>query len=272
MINLIEYAAPDLYPNKTLFSALLERRFYVQNLVNYVLFLGVMHITDNSCKNTYISFRDVKASPSLALFTPWDMDASWGREWDGSMRDEQGFDKIMEDCGLFKRLINDNPADFHRRMHDTWIRWRNSSFSIDSVTARINAYSDLFTSSGAFLREMRKWPGTVVTINTETRYMLTWYKKSFDFINEFLKDYPTSIQSVTAGNDMQISATTDGANIIVNGTTGNEAHIRIYDTAGTAVESTDAALPYRSGNLAPGIYIINISVDGTTVRKKVAVF
>ena len=105
MINLIEYAAPDLYPNKTLFSALLERRFYVQNLVNYVLFLGVMHITDNSCKNTYISFRDVKASPSLALFTPWDMDASWGREWDGSMRDEQGFDKIMEDCGLFKRLI-----------------------------------------------------------------------------------------------------------------------------------------------------------------------
>ena len=40
MINLIEYAAPDLYPNKTLFSALLERRFYVQNLVNYVLFLG----------------------------------------------------------------------------------------------------------------------------------------------------------------------------------------------------------------------------------------
>ena len=157
-------------------------------------------------------------------------------------------------------------------MHDTWIRWRNSSFSIDSVTARINAYSDLFTSSGAFLREMRKWPGTVVTINTETRYMLTWYKKSFDFINEFLKDYPTSIQSVTAGNDMQISATTDGANIIVNGTTGNEAHIRIYDTAGTAVESTDTALPYRSGNLAPGIYIINISVDGTTVRKKVAVF
>lgn len=272
MINLIEYAAPDLYPNKTLFSALLERRFYVQNLVNYVLFLGVMHITDNSCKNTYISFRDVKASPSLALFTPWDMDASWGREWDGSMRDEQGFDKIMEDCGLFKRLINDNPADFHRRMHDTWIRWRNSSFSIDSVTARINAYSDLFTSSGAFLREMRKWPGTVVTINTETRYMLTWYKKSFDFINEFLKDYPTSIQSVTADNDMQISATTDGANIIVNGTTGNEAHIRIYDTAGTAVESTDAALPYRSGNLAPGIYIINISVDDTTVRKKVAVF
>ena len=244
----------------------------MQNLVNYVLFLGVMHITDNSCKNTYISFRDVKASPSLALFTPWDMDASWGREWDGSMRDEQGFDKIMEDCGLFKRLINDNPADFHRRMHDTWIRWRNSSFSIDSVTARINAYSDLFTSSGAFLREMRRWPGTVVTINTETRYMLTWYKKSFDFINEFLKDYPTSIQSVTAGNDMQISATTDGANIIVNGTTGNEAHIRIYDTAGTAVESTDAALPYRSGNLAPGIYIINISVDGTTVRKKVAVF
>ena len=271
LISLITFAAPDLNGNNYKFSLLMGNHFYLQNLVNYVLFLNVFHINDNNCKNTYISFEDIKALHSRALFTPWDMDASIGRNWDGSLLNSYGFDAVVYNCGLFQRLIDDNPGDFRRLIHDTWIRWRSTCFAPDSVEAHINAYRDLFKSSGAYMREMARWSGSLENIDTEAAYMVKWYNNSYAAVNSFLKDYPTGVTDVVSSRGLAITASSGGRRITVDAAADATAEVRIYDTSGMLRESAETTLPYTSGELTRGVYVVSVKTGGTVVRKKVAV-
>lgn len=271
LIRLIAFSAPDLNDNNYKFSLLMKNYFHLQNLVNYVLFINVFHIYDNNCKNTYISFEDSHALHPRALFTPWDMDASIGRNWEGSRLESYGFDKVVYNCGLFQRLIDDNPGDFHKLIHDTWIRWRTTCFAPDSVAAHINAYRDLFKSSGAYKREMARWAGSLENIDTEAAYMVKWYNNSYAAVNSFLKDYPTGVADVVSGRGPAITATSGGRRITVGAAVDATAEVRIYDTSGMLLERAETTLPYTSGELTRGVYVVSVKAGGTVMRKKVAV-
>ena len=71
--------------------------------------INLFHINDNNCKNTYVSFRDVNSATSVALITPWDLDASLGRNWDGGILNSFGFTNQITACGLFRRLFDGGP-------------------------------------------------------------------------------------------------------------------------------------------------------------------
>lgn len=267
---LLKFTTPATNPNKTNFASLLRRKYYQQNLTNFMLMINLFHINDNHCKNTYVSFRDVNSATSVALITPWDLDASLGRNWDGGILNSFGFTNQITACGLFRRLFDGGPYYYRENFRDTWIRLKNSVLSPDSINARILAYKELLYKSGAWGREMNRWPGSMEGINTETSYMMDWYARSVNFTDSVLADFPSDINDVRTLPDGNLYATTEDGCIIVNSQSGS-AKIAIYSSDGALIESADAQTPYRSRQLENGVYVVNVKTGNATLRKKVLI-
>lgn len=268
--NLITFTAPATNSNKVKFAALLRNKYYLQNLTDFILFVNVLHINDNNCKNTYVSYRDVKDVTPQALLTPWDLDASFGRDWNSELLNVQGFGSQVTSCGLFDRLLNGGPAYFRQNFRDTWIRWKSGAFSLDSVRNRIMAYKDLLYKSGAWKREMLRWPNSMGAIDTETNYMVSWYARAIANADSVLADFPSAINDVVVNPANDVSILVQD-NMVVVKCSDLQAQISIWSVDGAEVENQNAAIPYRSRVLEKGVYVVCVKTAHTTARKKVLI-
>lgn len=268
--DLIKFTAAETNPDSRKFNAQLSRHYYMQNLADFVLFINLLHVNDNNCKNTYVSFRDAGSGIQRALITPWDLDASFGRNWDGSLLDSQGFGQQTSSCGLFDRLVNHGPNYFRQRFRDTWIRWKHGSFSPDSVKARIVAYRNLLMNSGAWNREIARWPNSTNGISAETNYMIAWYSRAVAHTDSILADFPSAVSSATAGSATAEVRADDGR--IRIDPHGQETEVAVFTADGSRVAAATVAQPWSSPALAKGIYIVTVRTAAPApLRKKVLV-
>ncbi len=121
------------------------------------------------------------------------------------------------------------------------------------------------------MREMARWSGSLENIDTEAAYMVKWYNNSYAAVNSFLKDYPTGVTDVVSSRGLAITASSGGRRITVDAAADATTEVRIYDTSGMLRESAETTLPYTSGELTRGVYVVSVKTGGTVVRKKVAV-
>lgn len=268
--NLIKLTTKNTNTNTAYFFYMLPKRYWLQNLVDYVLFINVLRINDNICKNTYISFRDVSQTPNRALITPWDLDASFGRNWDGSVFNCQGFGSWLKGCGLFDRVVNDGSKDVKRCLHDTWLRWKSGAFSLDSVKARIIDKRNQLVNSGAWSRETQRWPNSTENIYTETNYMINWYSRAIANADEALADFPTGIGDVSYSDDADVNVYSSNGMVCVDGN-AQDANISIVTADGRIIERGQAKLPCRYSVPRSGIYIINVSTPRASFHRKLFV-
>ncbi len=171
-------------------------RFDIPNLVDYLLFINAIGADDNSGKNTFFSFHG--NSRNRFFITPWDIDASWGRRWNGDKIDLRegeflGVTGILHTdsryCrpnAWFIRMMETNPSGFRIALKQRWAELRGSELSEAKLTARIEAYQLLLVSSGAWAREAGTWRGSVADLETETQYMLQWVKSRLNQVDQYL--------------------------------------------------------------------------------------
>lgn len=269
--DFIDWAAPKLNPDSLLIDRDMGQHVYEQNLANYLLFEHCFVITDNSIKNVYLSQRNTQKDKRV-LFTPWDLDSSFGRSWSGNLRDWKGFQPAqLQTCAFFYRLTTSEPhTALKQRMRDTWDRLKHTVLSVDSVQARVKAYADLFYQSGAWAREMRLWPAYTRAIAEESQYMCDFYAENYNVVDAYLSDYPTAIDLIKAAAT-PLSITVDGNVVTVASPTASEGSVALYDTSGRLLYRGRAALPWRSPQLERGVYIVNVRAGGTLARQKVLV-
>jgi spore coat protein CotH len=156
----------------------------MNNLIDYLIFINVMGADDNTGKNTFFSVY--KSSFRRFFITPWDLDATWGRKWEGSRIDLTAEDfigvtgipginsKYCRPNAFFIRLMKLNPSEFKSKLKIRWKELKSGPFSLTSVRSRVETFKKLFLSSGAYSRENSRWQGSVNDIETETEYMLSW--------------------------------------------------------------------------------------------------
>ena len=65
------------------FTKGIDKQFYLQNFIDYHVFLLSQGLHDNNLKNTFLSIVDKNESKCIML-TPWDLDCSLGGNWDGT--------------------------------------------------------------------------------------------------------------------------------------------------------------------------------------------
>ena len=270
--------------NEELFAERLQEICYIDNLINYAILVTIFHCGDNVMKNSYASVRNITKEKRI-LFTPWDLDSSFGRVHNGKSHIDDprlwafGY-QCPGMCALFNRLLCQKYKPHHwfkKMFRDRWNELREGTLSDEKVRARLMQYADLFTSSGAWARESERWTTLdedekgkdihvpLGSIYDEVDYMMEFYAKNSEKFEDYIKDWPVS---PTAIDDVEV----DVADVVVDGgtvavSTGDgSTEISIFDAAGGCVHRSVGA--EVSVNVGKGVYVLRIrNAKGCVVRK-----
>ena len=213
------------------FNANWEKWFYKQNLVDYMVFTLALGIGDNGWKNAFLSTTNV-AKSHCYLVTPWDMDMSFGGNWDGTY-----FEKLYpitryNKIAPYNRLFGNDIDGFKELVAFSWEDKMWGIFSDWMIAKRLQDYANSFTKSGAWEREYNKWNGNPVelkeVLQDEVDIANEWYLNSWSTLR-------SQYGKITGINDVNIN----------NGSTDDN---RIFSIDGREFNAD-------INNLPAGIYI-----------------
>ena len=172
------------------FAANAERYIDIQNFVEYTIFLCMTYAYDNTGKNAYWSVYDVTDENMSKLFmTPWDLDATWGRSWNGERVDSSSewMDSDIEhDSALFRRLVLTNAGGFADKMRERWSELKGNVLSAEAIIKRFNDYFELFAVSGAWDRESEIYPESRLNLETELEFITEWTHERWAYIDNII--------------------------------------------------------------------------------------
>lgn len=160
----------------------------VHNMVEYWLFVNIAMAADNTWKNTYYANVDGKMTAY-----PWDLDITFGLGWNGELAnnylwEQPGMDQKTFDFQCGRRLLKYVPgmADYARE------RWTYLTLhgiaDAETLIADAHEFWDLLHSSGAWDRNLARWP------NTNTTDSLDYFEKTVrthtKWFDRYLKSLP----------------------------------------------------------------------------------
>ena len=163
--------------------------FDVPVLVNLHILINMIAAIDNRGKNQYFYIYDVTEDKKMS-FAPWDMDASFGRSWDGSVYEdvEKGFwfsNNIVAHAEILDKAFL---RDVSRRYFDL----RKTVLASDSIKSRFEEYFRLFDETGAAQREYDKWngeDGIVLGFAEEKEFINQFVDSRMAFLDNYYIEY-----------------------------------------------------------------------------------
>ena len=173
--------------------------FYMDNLLDYVVFTFAMNIGDNAYKNTFLSTVNIQDGHKY-LISPWDMDMSLGGNFDGDYFKELANTDRYDIVAPFNRLMAKDIDGFNELLRNKWTENYETLFSPISVAKRFDDYAAQIISSGAWYREVAKWDGNPVplkkNIYEELSYVKEWYIQNYvSLCNHFKTELPSAINN-----------------------------------------------------------------------------
>ena len=229
LMDLIDFcnSSPDEFSNH------INEWFYIDNLVDFVVFNYALNIGDNVFKNTFLSTVDITKGHRY-LVSPWDMDMSMLSKWDGSYLDEYADLSRFDNIAPFEKLIEYNIEGFNDKVKERWIRLHDNVFLPDSVFSMLDNYAQGFIESGAWERECARWGTTPIPLKKDLMEELAlvkeWYNTNYDYLCEEL------MVSSSVGTPFRIPM----------------KPVSVYTIDGIKVDDPDI-----SPDLKPGTYLID---------------
>lgn len=158
------------------FKEKIESQIQISNTIDYYLLVNVLRATDNLGKNYFISRYD-KAEPYF--FIPWDLDGVFGTIQDGKRIPTT---KDILSNGLFDRLLKVNPNGYKDKVKSRWKVLRESDFSNEALSKRINKLYKRFTTEKLYEREQMAWPTSLAPEN-HYEYLKNWLNDRLIFLD-----------------------------------------------------------------------------------------
>ncbi|MGB3798843.1 MAG: CotH kinase family protein [Lewinella sp.] len=234
------------------------RRIDLANVIDYLLFVNALSLTDNVSKNTFLGRYD-ESSPFF--FVPWDMDAGIGTNHEGKRY--SSFDHFSENF-LFRRLREQYPDDFTDQLCDRYENLREGLLHPDSLIARVTNAMATLEESGAFRREAARWPATLNSSSEQLDFMASVLRARIDKLDSYVCSLPTSIgkpdgQVATA---LKIFPNPAGSYVTISLPAGdNDATYILFGSTGQAVRSGAVRGEHQDislDGLATGLYYLRV--------------
>lgn len=215
---------------------LLEKKIDIPVWVDYYLFMEFICAEDNICKNQYVYFYNSTEEDRMLGIVPWDMDHSWGRDYEGKITERTAPDFYNDPtynhvCDILKNKYNKLQKSFAER----YTELRTNQFSALNLKNRFRTYFDLFFSTGVAAREEERWNGAdgiSLNFKAEQEYIENWIDERLEYMDN------------TYGCHITTPIST------INETSG--LNDRIYSIDGTCIEGKS-----NFHQLSKGVYIIN---------------
>jgi len=159
------------------FQNQIPQQLNIDNAVDYYIFLNLLRADDNTGKNIYFS----KYNQADKFFiVPWDLDATFGRFWDGSTT---ATGSILSN-NLFDRLIATNTGNFKNKLKQRWSNARNNIFTRNVLMSYFENYATVFEANGTFERERIKW-SVANTLTEELDFTSDWIDGRLQFLDDY---------------------------------------------------------------------------------------
>lgn len=158
--------------------------YYIDNYINYKIFVALISGEDNVTSNQYYSMSD---SDSKVLITPWDMDLTWGLYWDLDMPLHSKFlyDKDFTFTWMSDCITNDMDEKTLSLMKKRYWELRKNVVTMDTINGYLDSYKTLLVNSGAAKRDSERW--YEYDIEFEIEQIREWARRRIDFLDEYFK-------------------------------------------------------------------------------------
>ena len=163
--SLLQHYYYDLYLNAKSSETLING-IDLDNAIDFYLFINLVQGVDNVdvLKNFFILLQNDKEY-AKAYYAPWDLDLTWGNTYIAAPSANntqtyafsEDFNCIVESGYISQLLMNSDPVVW-QTLFKKYRSLRNGGWSEDNINRLLDRYkSDIF-DSGAYLRDMARWP------------------------------------------------------------------------------------------------------------------
>ena len=177
--------------------------------IDYFLMVDLLLGDDNVAKNMYVSFYDLNQTTCRLTVTPWDMDATWGRNYKSEPEDAETETPLYHQ--IYSCLLYSTNA-WAELFEPRYAELRKTYFSLPVLKSYFSKYFYLFRTTGATQREIARWnevDGITLDLDAEEQYIYDWiehrlavldkrynYKEEVDAIELFAEELPSASYSV----------------------------------------------------------------------------
>ena len=244
----LEFISPE-YTSDEQFVAEVESYVHLDNVIDYTLLVNAVYAIDNIAKNVYLSIYNVEDDQRL-FFTPWDLDATFGRTYEGSVINKYAFEGAVPFANLLiDRLWQNDACNFRSRIKERWNELKNTTLSVDSVAERIRTYQTLFEESGAFARELQLWPEKCSDIADEADFMIDWYARNMVVMDSVFTE-TTKVEHL-----FYPLLSIDGATLFVE---GMGTRVTLYDMNGRVIELSNLSNKHQINLPYVGVFFVHV--------------
>lgn len=256
----LEFISPD-YTSDEQFASEVETFVHIENVIDYTLLVNAVYAIDNIAKNVYLNIYNVEEDRRM-FFTPWDLDATFGRTYEGSVINKFAFEGAVPLGNvLIARLWEGDVCNFRARMKDRWQELKETTLSVDSVAERMYTYQNIFEESGAFSRELQLWPEKCSDISEEVDFMIDWYTHNVAVMDSVLIGEATNIENIFSPTFY-----IEGATLVVEGL---NTTVRLYDMNGRMIEYSSSSYQHHIELPYKGVFIIHVEDTSQTKVYKI---
>lgn len=157
----------------------IKENFNIQNYIDYKLFIGIVSGTDNTMnKNIYISKQNMDSSSKI-LFTPWDLDMTFGYVWTSKKpfligRTDKPYVKYFP--------IDSECYEIKKEASIRYYEIRNTIFSEENIANKINTYYNKIRFS--VKKDNNKW--ALSNLEEEVDYVKKMYNNKLEYLDSIL--------------------------------------------------------------------------------------
>lgn len=245
-------------------------RFEVGNVVDYFIFLNLLHATDNAGKNIYIARYD---AGTPYFYVPFDLDGTFGMYWDGSV------ENITDDLllnGFYVRLLQDcRPGGFKESLMQRWNDLRTGMITHDTITDLFAQEYAYLETNGAYQRESIAWEDYEPD-PTQLDFLSTWLTARLTYLDSNFNapcDPIGITEQAIAGFSLYPNPASGQVQVVLDGA-GAVADLSVIDAIGrTVLQQTlhgERSSVDLSG-LRSGLYLAQVRRDGQAVTIKLII-
>ena len=214
-------------------------RYDLPVFMDLYLFYAVLSARDCMGKNTFLSYYNIPKD-SMLVPTPWDMDHSFGRMYNGNEEDSR---KAFTGWApkLYTRLERLDPT-YTATLNARYAALRHEEFDARRLKERFAQYFDLFRQTGVDKREERRWSGVNsidLDFEAEELYIYNWLDQRlaycdsiFNYVSEVTTALTEEVEPSTAMNTEPTAVT----NQLINGHLYLRKVEQLYDLQGRRVK------------------------------------
>jgi len=159
------------------FDEEISSKIDLDNAIDYYIFLNLIYAQDNIGKNIYTAKYN---SSSLYFFVPWDMDGSFGNNWEGLRIDES--DKMLSN-GLFDKLLSF--PEFKNKVKLRWTELRIGTLQTSHLKNQFRGNYEYLKSHGMYDREAIVPDLERNYSDSEIDFIESWIERRVNFLDVY---------------------------------------------------------------------------------------